>query len=205
MIITSVERNKRNKDTLLVYIDGSFAFSIREEDYIALNLYAEREITKDEIERVKNEINLRAAKSTAVKFLSLKTRCEKEVRDKLESEGFDLDTIDGALSYLISIGYINDKVYAQKYISDRYKLKPKSKKLLKAELIHKGIDEKIAQEILSESEMDEEEVALNVLKKKFGKYDLNDEKIFKKAYAFLLHRGFHYELIYNVINKIRNG
>jgi regulatory protein len=75
----------------------------------------------------------------AVRFLAMKLRSEKEVSFKLENEGFDEDTIEKVLEELKSMGYINDKIYAQKYVYDRSKLKPKAKKMLsdwKASYIH---------------------------------------------------------------------
>ncbi len=194
MTITSIEKSKKN-DRLQVYVDGSYSFSISEEDYISLNLYEKREITAEEIAHIRSSINLREAKSKAVKFLALKIRTEKEVIKKLEQEGFDLSIAEAACEELKSIGYINDEMYAQKYIYDRSKLKPKSKRFLKLELQQKGIEEDIIDKILDGWEIDDESVAEHLVKRKFGKYDLKDEKVRRKAYSFLMHRGFSSEVI----------
>lgn len=204
MKITSIERSKRNKDKLMVYIDDEYNFSVSEEDYLTLNLYEKKEITEDEINYIKNSVNFRRAKSTAVRFLSLKLRSEAEVVQKLENEGFDSNTIERVIEELKSLGYINDRLYVQKFIFDRSKLKPKSKKLLKYELINKGIKEEVIDEILSDWKVDESAVAEGLVRKKFGKYNLNDEKIIKKVYSFLQHRGFSYELASRVIKKLNS-
>jgi regulatory protein len=44
-------------------------------------------------------------------------------------------------------------------------------------------------------------VARNLVRKKFGKYDLKDEKIIKKAYRFLAHRGFNRDTIREVLRE----
>ena len=93
---------------------------------------------------------------------------------------------------LAAMGYINDKIYAQKYIFDRSKLKPKSSKLIKLELRTKGIEADIIDEVLLDYEVDDYVTAEGLVKKKFGKYDMNDKKIIKKIR--FLHRGFDYEL-----------
>lgn len=203
MQITSVERSRKNQGKFLVYIDGSYAFSISEEDYLSLNLYEEKEMTKEDIDHIKNVVNYRAAKYAAVKYLSLKFRSNNEVAAKLDRDGFDQETIEKVLDELKSTGYVNDRVYVQKYICDRIKLKPKSKKMLKLELLRRGVDAKIIDGILKEWEIDEPLMAENLVKRKFCKYDLNEEKVVKRIYAFLQHRGFSLDLIERVIGKLR--
>jgi len=201
MEITSIERSKKNRDKLLVYIDGKYSFSISEEDYISLNLYEKKEVTGEELDFIKNTMVFKSAKSTAVKYMSLKLRSEKEVCSKLEAEGFDRGTIASVIEELKSMGYINDKIYVQKYLYDRSKLKPKAKRLLKLELVAKGIEDEIIDEVLAEWEIDDYNVAESLVRKKFGKYDLRDEKIIKKVYSFLMHRGFKNEIIREIISK----
>jgi regulatory protein len=105
--ITSVEKNRKNKDRLSVYIDGRFSFTISEEDYISLNLYEQSEISEETLEYIKDTLNVREARAKAVRYLSLKLRTEKEVREKLLNEGYDPDcttkVIDELKPLVISI------------------------------------------------------------------------------------------------------
>lgn len=195
MKITSAEINKKYKDRLSVYVDGKFAFTISEEDYLSLNLYEDRELTQETIDYIKDTLNYREAKSRAVKYLSMKLRTEKEVRDKLSEEGYDEECTEKVVNELKAIGYINNQLYAQKYIFDRSKLKPISKKLMKKELIFRGIPEETADEVLQDWKVEDLAVAESLLKRKFGKYDLSDEKVIKKAMMFLMHRGFSADTI----------
>ena len=195
MEITSVSKHKRNKEKMSVYIDGRYSFSISEDDYLSLNLYEKKVITGEEIEYIKENVNFRAAKYTAIKFVSFKLRTEKEVRLKLEREGFDEDVTVRVLEELRAMGYINDLIYTQKYAFDRSKLKPTSKRLLKLELENRGIQEDIIDGVLSDWEIDEVSIAEGLIKRKFGKYNLKDEKTLKKIKAFLHHRGFDYGTI----------
>lgn len=205
MKITSIEKHNKDKNKFVVFVDEQPSFIITEEDYLGLNLYEEKDITDEEIDYIKNEVCFRRAKSTAVRFLSTKLRSEKEVFLKLTSEGYSSNIAESVIHELKSIGYINDKLYVQKYIFDRSKLKPKSKKLLKYELLAKGVNEKDIDEVVSDWKIDESIVAENLIKKKFGKYDLNDEKITRRAISFLHHRGFSFELINETLNKIKSN
>ncbi|NMA33497.1 MAG: regulatory protein RecX [Clostridiaceae bacterium] len=201
MVITSVERNRKHRDRLSVFVDGRFAFTISEEDYLSLNLYEKSEITEETIEYIRNTVNFRDARSRAVRYLTLRIRTEKEVRDKLKSEGFDRECISRVIDELKAIGYINNQLYAQKYVFDRSKLKPMSKKMMKLQLLSKGISEETADEVLSDWKAEDSDVARSLVKRKFGKYDLGDEKILRKAYMFLAHRGFTGDTIREVLRE----
>jgi len=202
MRITSVERNKKRKDMFAVYVDGEYSFSISEEDFITLCLYEERNITDEEITHIKEEVNFRRAKAEAVKFLALRLRSEMEVAKKLMEKGFDKNIVQKVTDELKSMGYINDRLYIQKYIYDRMKLKPESKRLIKYELMSKGISEADIDEVMKDWKTDETVLAESIVRKKFGKYDTRDENIQKRIYSFLHHRGFGFEVIDAVINRI---
>ena len=202
MKITSIEKNKKNKGRFSVYIDEKFSFSLSEDDYLSLNLYDKSELSRDEIDHIKNTVNFRAAKNCALKYLSYKLRTEKEVRMKLQDDGFDGDSIEMAIEELNALGYINNKIYVQKFVFDRSKLKPKSKKLIKLELMGKGIQEEIIDEVFNDWNVDETSVAESLVKRKFGKYDFNDDSIKRKAYMFLKHRGYSHDVIESVIGRI---
>jgi len=199
--ITSVERNRKHRDKLSVYIDGKFAFNISEADYLSLNLYERSEIDEKTIDYIRNTINFQEAKSRAIRYLTLRIRTEKEVRDKLKSEGYDRECISRVIDELKAMGYINNQLYAQKYVYDRSKLKPMSKRMLKLELLAKGIPEETADEVLADWKAEDADVARSLVKRKFGKYDMKDEKIIRKAFMFLAHRGFNRDTIKEVLRE----
>ncbi|NLP13753.1 MAG: regulatory protein RecX [Clostridium sp.] len=205
MVITSVEKSKKNKGMFSVFIDDRYAFSIPEEDYLRLRLYEKKEISDEEIEFIKENVTFKSAKSQAVKYLSYRLVSEAQLFAKLQNKGYDEDVIWDVINELKSIGYINDLIYAQKYIYERIKLKPKSKKMLRMELKSKGVSEDIINQVLEEMDFDEDMIIDRLIKKKFGKYDITEPKIEKKIYYFLLHRGFSMENIRTALNRIANS
>lgn len=203
MQITAVTKGKKANELLEVYVDNQYSFSIKEEDYVSLGLYAKIDISQDEIDQIKITINKRYAKNAAIKYLTLKLRTVKDVSTKLEAEGYDQNTIEATVSELKSMGYLNDLMYAQKYIFDRSKLKPKSRKMLIFELKNKGVQDEIVECVMNEYVPDDKAVAESLLRKKFGKYDLNDDTVFKRAYSFLHHRGFTHDIIITLLKDFR--
>ena len=105
MVITSIERQAKNKKRLSVFVDGEYSFSLNEEDYMKLGLYENRRITADEIRRIKNLVNFNSAKSDAIRFVSLKIRSGKEVGEKLKRMGYEQDTADRVVDELKGMGY----------------------------------------------------------------------------------------------------
>lgn len=200
--ITSIERNKKNKKMLSVFVDNEYSFSILEEDYLRLNLYENSSISEEKIDNIKKNIALKSVKSSAIRSISYRMLSEKELFIKLIAKGFDEDLINIAIDELKSMGYLNDMIYAQKFVYERIKLKPKSKRVLSIELKNKGIPKDIIENVLSNIDYDEDIVIERLIKKKFGKYDLTDSKVIKKVYSFLMHRGFNFENIKSALNKM---
>jgi regulatory protein len=203
MFITSFEKNRKNKDMISVFIDSQYAFSLPEEEYIRLRLYEKNEITEDDLAYIKKEVLHRSARAKAVKYLSLKLLSEKELFNKLQSKGFDEDIVRSVIDDLKALGYINDKIYAQKFVFERSKLKPKSKKMLKLELSSRGISDDIIDEVMDNFEYDEATIIERLIRKKFGKYDLFDPKIEIKVMSFLMHRGFSMDMVRQGLSNLR--
>jgi len=200
MVITDI---KRNKDNVILSIDGKYSLVVSEEEYLRLNLYDKDEITKEEFDYINHQINYRNAKSVAIRFVSLKLRGEKEIYTRLNDLGYDESTVLKVIEELKAMGYINDLLYASKFIHDRCKLRPKSIKMLRFELKNKGISDSIISEVLDKMDIDEHAVAEGLFRKKFGKCDLSDDKIIKKVYNFLRHRGYSLSVIESVLRNIR--
>ncbi|NLP00591.1 MAG: regulatory protein RecX [Clostridiaceae bacterium] len=202
MTITAVEKN-REKGMVRVFIDDNYSFSIPEQDYISNKLSENMVISEEQLSFIREKVLVRSARERAVRYLTFKDRSENEILRKLIDAGFDKTVAQNAVNELRTIGYLDDTRYAMKYLSERIRTKALSKKSLGFELKNKGIDKDIIEKALSEFETDDYEVALREGKRKFGKYDLNDKKTEQRAYRFLLHRGFSYEIVNKVIKEMK--
>ncbi|NLX78188.1 MAG: regulatory protein RecX [Clostridiaceae bacterium] len=202
MTITSAVKQKNNPDMIQIYIDNVYAFSIPEEEYLRLNLYEKQEITDEEVKRIREEVNVNLAKQRALRILAARDRTEYEVKTRLIQSGFDEAAAEGAVMQLKAIGYINDMLFARKYISDRLKLKPKSKRALAYELEKKGIGKDIIAEVLDDFELDETVIAYRLARRKYGKYDVTDPKIQRRIASFLAHKGFSYDIIKGTLEQM---
>ncbi len=201
MIITSIEVNKSVASMAEVFVDDTISFCLPQKRIKALDLYKGKDITPETLEFLLNYEVLDAAKSCAVKYLSFKLRTSSEVNQKLCELGYKEETIYKVIDCLIQIDYINDYKYAIKYINEKTKLQPKSKKMLSMELSYKGIPDDTIMEAFEEIKLDEDTIAYKLIEKKFSKIISYDEKTIQKMRSFLANRGFSYPQISRVVSK----
>lgn len=92
-------------------------------------------------------------------------------------------------------GYLNDEKFAEYYVENRFVKKGISKKRLKMELMKKGIDSKIIENVLESGARNDEEEIKKIIIKKRNKYD--DEKLV----AYLIRQGFPYDLVKELVSE----
>ncbi|AEY65966.1 regulatory protein RecX [Clostridium sp. BNL1100] len=201
MRITSIEKSNKNKSMASVCIDNKQEFVLPLKRIDALNLTIDKTIEQETLDYILKYEVYAAAKNSAVKFLSLKLRTSYEVIEKLSELGYEESTISQVIKDLTEIDYINDYKYAAKYISEKTKLKPKSIKLMEMELENKGIPNDIICSVIEELNPDDDQVALELLKKRYSKYSEYDEILIKKMKSYLAGRGFSYNQISKAISK----
>jgi regulatory protein len=202
MRITSVVKDEENEKVYRIQLDNDYSFLVSEDDYFKFSLYEKDELSEEEINNIKDAADFMQAKFKAWKFLSFKFRTEKEIRLKLEDEGFNKDIIQKVLTDLKADGYINDRLYVRKYLHDRRKLNPKSKRRLMQELKNKGIKKELILEGLEELKIDNILVAEGLVRKKFNDSDFTKKRVERQVYQYLQYRGFNTEEIKTVLKKL---
>lgn len=106
---------------------------------------------------------------------------------------------------LKELRYLDDEKFAKDYVSDRVRFHPRGKFLLKRELKQKGISPEIATNILNNEEVDELEMAMELLqKRKFNPSEELSQKEKARVYRFLASKGFNKEIIYKTFQSQYN-
>ena len=199
MRITAIENQKNNQDRKSIFVDGEYTFSLTVEDLYKLDLSAGQEISCEELQHFMTVSSVSKCKSYVLKLLSRKLYTEKELRSKMQEKGFLQNACDEVICFLKEYGYINDLQYAKSYISDSVQLRKKGKRLIRMELLQKGIDENILLELLDDIET--EEVLDSLVEKKARSLDLGDRKNIKKVFDFCARRGYSYDEIRQAVNR----
>lgn len=168
------------------------------------SLYAIREVDEETFEEMLLENQKKLAKQQALKILSSSSKTRKELIIKLRQKKFTQNAIDYAMSFVDNYEFINEEDMAEKLVSGAYKRKKYSKRKIQNELRQKGIDYEVINELVSDIDDDEEyENAMHFAQKKYKSISTKDnETIKRRLISALSYRGFNYDIIRKVIDKI---
>jgi regulatory protein len=148
-------------------------------------------------------------KDYALRLLSFRPRTVKEIESKLLQfsikKGIQRELIDKTIKDLSCRNLINDEQFVIWWVEQRQSFKPKGIRAIKIELIQKGIDRKLIDNVLLKykTKDSEFETAARIVDKKISSYrNLSYMEKKTKIANFLLRRGFDWDVIYKVIDSI---
>ncbi len=221
--ITSVEPQKKNPHRFNIYLDGQFAFGADEDLVVEHRLMVEKVLDTSDVEKLLFEAEVGKLMERMYRLFNIRARSEEEVRRYLKNLSFkrkikDKEEIsEAAIELLITKlkqkGLLSDEEFAKSWVEARRRSRKKGKIALKQELYQKGIDREIIEKVISEQGTgdSEEEVASQALEKKMKVWkslpedELNEKSLRdlkKKAWEFLLRRGFEYSVVKNVVANV---
>lgn len=204
MIITELRDLGNGK--CIVYIDGACSFQLHIKDAKEAGLKEGKEINKNELDKLIENYIWPKARQKVISLIKFKDRTQKEIRDRLAFEMYPGEVIDRAIDYAKNYGLIDDRRYADNYISLRkYR---KSQAAIRNELLQKGISKDILNfALLShyDYEEEDEDPEIIAIKKEISKKVKDpdsmtpDEK--EKLIAYLYRKGFELDKIILIIGK----
>lgn len=203
--ITKIEQQKRNDDRVNIYVDDKFFIAIFKELVYTFNLKKGNEINEEELKPILDDEMYIKAKNKALNILSHADQSEKKIKEKLSAE-FDENIIDRVIDFLKNYNLVNDSVLAQKIVNTNVNLNRCGKNRIKQNLYNKGINRNTIDEAVSELDKDTEfENAMYLAKKRFERVKKEDKKkIYQKISQHLSYKGFDYDIIKRVLNKLLN-
>ena len=204
-IITKIESQKKNNDRVNIYVDGEFFMAVFTELIYTFNLKKGMEIDQNNLTYILKEEMYIKAKNKALNILSKADQSEKKIREKLSPE-FEEDTIDIVIEFLLKSKFIDDDLLAQKIVNTNVNLNKCGRNKIKQNLYNKGISIESINEAISEIDKDVEfENAMYLAKKRYERVKNEDKrKIYQKISQHLAYKGFDYDIIKRVLNKLLN-
>lgn len=188
MIITAIEYVEGKK--YKVYVNDDFAFELYKSEIKFCGLEKGQELNEELYEKILYEVVGRRAKKRAMHILEKHDKTEQQLREKLHENRYPSECIENAIKYVKSYGYVDDASYARKYIE--YRIKKKSKKQLKMELLGKGISNEIILGVFDEIEDSELDTIRELIIKKYPfSADITPEEK-NKIKMSLMRKGFPY-------------
>lgn len=197
--ITAIKVQKKNPRRVNLHLDGEYAFGLSR--FVAAWLQVGQELTEQKISDLKAEDARETAYQQTLKLLNFRQRSQAEVERNLRDHQYSSDVIEAVIERLQSAGLLDDSRFAQSWVDNRNEFRPRGKSLLRMELRQRGLDDKAIATAVDD--IDESELAYQAGLKQARKYkDLEWNQFRQKLYAFLARRGFNYENISPVVERI---
>lgn len=193
-VITKISPQVKREGYYNIHVDGKYELSLSENDLAAFQLKANQQINEKKLRELKEAQSKSKSYNFAIRYLALRPRSIKEVRDYLVvRKGFPENDVKTAIDRLLSENYLDDNDFAQMWVRNRMLLSPKSERVLRLELIKKGIDNAIIDSVLSEmDEADKLKALEGIILKKVRTSKYADKQ---KLTEYLSRQGYNYGLI----------
>ena len=164
------------------------------------------EISEDRFSFLIEQNKLFHIKQRAFRLLGRRQHSSSELRRKFWQKDYDQKLIDEVLEDLNKNGYLNDKEFIRAFVAEKSKTKKWSSKKIKGELRKRGLNQNLIDEVLNaDTGGNDYENAMEVARKKFellSKRNLEQKELRNKLSTYLFSKGFDYEIIKEICNKL---
>jgi regulatory protein len=191
--VTALKAQRRKRNRVNVFLDGDYAFSLQR--ILAGKLRVGQELTEEEIADLKAKDVREMAYERSLHYLSYRPRSVWEMRQYLQKKGVDEVTIDEVLQRLSKAGFVDDVEFAQFWVENRKRHRPRGPWALRDELRRKGVPNDVIEQVLEDEDLEQKKGATQVAEKKLRRLRGLDERTFRRRmWGYLKRRGFDYEI-----------
>lgn len=191
-IVSKVER-EGNK--VKVTFSDSTSLSLSKEMFKNFPLSQGQSIDSKTFELLHKENEYLEAKKSTLRFLSVRNHSFKELERKLTRKKFNREIIHKVLNELTEQNYLNDYTFAEQFYSE-LKNKLFGPLKIKNEMMKRGLDKEIVEEItrdyFNDDELQKQHINELLSKAKFPKKISSKEEL-QKIYNHLINRGFSHQ------------
>ena len=200
--ITKIAVQEKDKTRCNIYLDGEFAFALSAESVYSLHIKKGDELTEKQIKEFTLEGEKSKALSKAISYVSKTLKTNKQVKTYLYGKGFTDNVVYYVTDKLKEYGYVDDFIFAKRYIESNYKTK--GKRLLECKLMEKGVSKDNIKKAFYELEITFDDSVINIAIKHFKNKEKTYENL-SKTYKYLIGKGFSYAEAEIGINAIKEG
>ncbi|GAH94515.1 unnamed protein product [marine sediment metagenome] len=200
--ITAISSQRRNPDRYSIFIDGEFVLGIDKKTVEDMDLRVGKLVDEKDLKKITSQEELNKAQAYALMLLGYRERSLREIKIRMRQKGYEEKLVEKVVKYLKDRNLINDKRFTQLWAESRIK-KGYGRWRIQSELEQKGVNREITDEILKDlySGIDEVQVALDLVEKKRW-VSKEPPRLTERVSNLLRRRGFSFEVISNVVEKI---
>ena len=197
--VTALRLQVRNKARVSVYLDGKYGFPLAK--IVAARLCIGQELDETAVAQLRGTDDEEKAYERALKFLAPRPRSEAEVRRRLTLHKLAPTLIDMVAARLQRAGLLDDQAFANFWVENRNTFRPRSMRALRGELRQKGLSEEAVRAALTST--NDSEAAYAVGAKRVRRFAAASRDEFRRKLGdFLARRGFNYDIIEPVIERL---
>lgn len=184
-----------------IYADYRFMLSVDEETLIRSGLKEGLELDGPDLDGLLEETNRRKAADKAMVLLSYRDHSKQELARKIARTAGE-DAAQDAAEKMEQLGLVDDVQYAGRYARELFFRRCYGQERVLYELTHKGIDRELAEQVIDELAVDNVELILRFIEKKYPK-GLDDEASLRRAQAALARNGHRWEDIREAFRRLQ--
>lgn len=189
MTVTLIKKGRRMFD--YIYIDGEYFTKIDREVLAISGIKEGENISESELSDLVRRSEEKRAKDKAFNLLSYRDHSKKELEDKLKRE-YSEESAKAVADKMEDLGLIDDENFARRYAKELLYSKHYSARKAEYELTLKGIDRETAAYIIENEAPDAVSQVKILIEKKYKNIN-SDEKIKRRAIAFLQRYGYSWD------------
>jgi regulatory protein len=149
LTITRLEPQRRNPDLIELHIDGEFRSTVAFVVMSAERLGVGDAITEDVLDRILAADERWKAKQSALSLLAVRARAKGELEGRLRMKGYGDAAVRSAIADVCRLGLLDDAAFAETWVRDRLRLRPRGTAALMYELGRKRVPADIARSAIA--------------------------------------------------------
>ncbi len=199
--VTKLERQKRRKTRVSVFLDEEYAFSL--EELTAAKLQLGQFLGESEIAALQGEDEANRAQERALGLLEHRPRGRFELQQRLRRADFSDGAIEEALARLEQVELVDDRAFAKFWVEQRLTFRPRGKRALRYELRRRGVGgEAINRALQGVSDAESAEALVARRLQRMVGWQEDREKAKDGLFALLRNRGFDYHTIKEALDQV---
>jgi regulatory protein len=205
MKITSIRPVPPSAERSEIHFDGEVRLTIATEVVHSIPLRAGDEVSEELLRSLGERDERWRAREAALRLLSFRGRTAAELRRRLAARGHSAEVVEACVSELSDRGLVDDASFAESFVRDRIRFRPRGSQRLVQELRTKGVEWDTARATVS-GVFEKEDVSETALARqaadrwtpRVGETRLRARR---RLYNFLARRGFGSDSICEVIEE----
>ena len=200
MQIVKYEFTKKNKYN--VYLSNGEVLNLQEQVITENEIMLKKEMSQELYNKLVRDNKIYELMEMAVKYISVRLRSIKEVKDYLLKKGGSNNEVEDAVQKLIESGYLDDDRFTKAFIKDKLKFTTIGDYKIKMQLNKLGVSTSIIEDNMNkiDEHIIEEKIKKIIEKDKKTNKKYSGQILKNKIYNHLLNQGYSQEKVITIIN-----